>query len=298
MPDASPKNPGRPSTATRFRRLARNSLPAEVRHTLAPAVRRVEDLVGRAASANGEERIIRELLADRSVVPFCVDIAASDGRTGSNSLALYARGWAGLSVEMDGRLFRSLAARNAGFDSCRLFRGRVTPENVVSLFRAAQVPIDLGFLNLDIDSYDFFVLEQILSEYRPSLICAEINEKVPPPIRFTVQYRDDHQWDGSHCYGQSISQLEILVERHGYAIVALEYNNAMLMPREVAPKSLSAEEAYREGYLRRPDRLERFPWNADVEDVLALLPVPAAVRLEEVFAGHGSYSLTVGPGDH
>ena len=53
-----------------------------------------------------------------------------------------------------------------------------------------------------------------LSDYRPRLICSEINEKIPPPIKFTVKYSPNHYWQGDHFYGQSISQLYKLCKKY------------------------------------------------------------------------------------
>ena len=242
-----------------------------------------------------EETIIRDLLRTVNAPEWCVDIAAGDGRVMSNSFSLYRDGWDGLAVEVDGAKFAALAALYATRPHVRLWRGRVTPANVVSLLAAAETPGEFAFLSLDIDGFDYFVLESILSQYRPALICAEINEKIPPPIRFTVVYSDDYEWDLSLFYGQSIAQLDVLRARHDYALVQLEYNNAFLMPVEVAPRSLTAEDAYRDGYLGRGDRLEKMPWNAPYEELLTMRPVDAAERMEELLAGYrGLYELSLG----
>ena len=37
----------------------------------------------------------------------------------------------------------------------------------------------IGFLDLDIDGYDYFVLETLLSKHKPKLISCETNEKIP-----------------------------------------------------------------------------------------------------------------------
>jgi hypothetical protein len=162
------------------------------------------------------------------------------------------------------------------------------------LLAAAQTPAEFAFLSLDIDGFDYFVLESILSQYRPALICAEINEKIPPPIRFTVLYSDDYEWDLSLFYGQSIAQLDVLRARHDYALVQLEYNNAFLMPAEIAPRSMTAEDAYRDGYLRRGDRLEKMPWNAPYEELLTMSPTDGVTRIEELLAANrGLYELSL-----
>jgi hypothetical protein len=156
----------------------------------------------------------------------------------------------------------------------------VTPLNVLDLLSAYEVPKDFEFLNLDIDGYDYFVLEQMLETYRPKLICAEINEKIPPPIKFTVRWNPSYSWAADHFYGQSISQLEALATRHRYAIIELHYNNVFLMPLEISLKpSLTAEKAYQFGYLNKLDRKIKFPWNDNIEELLHLKPTDALAYL-------------------
>lgn len=247
-------------------------------------------------SFNDEDTIIAGLTNRPGTKRFCVDIAAADGVSMSNTLALYRRGWAGLSVEMDGDRFRSLARIHARFPESVLFRGRVTPDNVIDILRAAGVPQDFGFLNLDIDGYDHFVLERILEQYRPLVICAEINEKVPPPLRFTVNYDPTYVPTTDGFYGQSVCHLGDQIERFGYVIVAAEYCNVFLLPTEetAGERTFSPEEAWRVGYRERPDRLERFPWNAELEPTLTMSPSDAAAWLRRRYAEHeGQYTLVV-----
>lgn len=204
---------------------------------------------------------------------YCVDIAASDGIRMSNTYALYQAGWGGLAVEYNAGRFSSLAAGYLELPGVNLARCMVTPENVVSLLAANQAPEQFDFLNLDIDGYDYFVLEKILEKYRPRLICTEINEKIPPPIKFTVKWDPGFAWVMDHFYGQSISQLHMLAAKFDYALVELHYNNAFLIPVEYSPwTSLSAEEAYRIGYVEKPDRRKKFPWNEDMEGLLHMPP--------------------------
>lgn len=248
----------------------------------------------RSYSNFGEDAIIRELLEKISIRHrFAVDIGAGDGEIMSNSCGLFRAGWDGLAAEWDGAKFAKLAYRYAGFPGARLARARVTPENVLGLLAAAEAPREFGFLNLDIDSFDHFVLARLLAEYRPSLICAEINEKIPPPLKFTVKWDPGHRWAQDHFFGQSLGMLDDLGKRHGYALVGLEYNNAFLIPRELNPvPMLSAEEAYRVGYSGRADRLQRLPWNRDMEPLLAMGPDAARAFVREKFSAYaGKYIL-------
>ncbi len=233
-----------------------------------------------------EQEIAEELLRKLPVRDeFCVDIGAGDGETMSNSLFLFRSGWRGVAVEAAPRPFAGLAYRYSRYPEVALARCRVTPKNLVPLLEANGVPRQFGFLTLDIDSYDYFALEAILAAYRPMLVCTEINEKIPPPIRFAVKWDPELRLDHGIFYGQSIAMLSGLAARHDYALVTLEYNNAFLVPRAVAPlPALSAEEAYERGYRARGDRLDRLPWNRELEPLQRMPPAEAVAFLRRLFA--------------
>ena len=258
--------------------------------------RRLLRALGWRGSNFDEERVIQRWLA--RMPPrhrYYVDIAAGDGATMSNTLALARAGWEGLAVEGDTTQFARLARRYAQYSRVRLARARVTPDNVVDLLRSHGVPRDFGVLSLDIDSYDHYVLARVLDEFRPGLICAEINEVIPPPVKFTVTYRPDHAWAKDHFFGQSLAMLDGLRARHGYALVQVEYNNAFLVPEECSPvPTRPAAEVYREGYLARPDRLIRLPWNREMEYLQGLPPDQVVAALHARFARYaGRYVCEV-----
>jgi hypothetical protein len=243
-----------------------------------------------------EDAIIERLVdAAEPVARICVDIGAGDGLVQSNTHALFRSGWGGLAVEADGRRFAALGRLYARTPGLCLARTFVTPDTVVPLLRSHGVPAEFGLLDLDIDGYDHWVLRALLAEFHPTLMCVEINEKIPPPLRFTVNWSPDFEYRGDHFYGQSISQLHALAGQAGYDLVALEYNNAFLMPSERSSgRSLSAEEAYAQGYAKRGDRLEKFPWNADMEPLQRLTPEQAVEFVRQRFANRaGEYELTL-----
>ncbi|MBI3663847.1 MAG: hypothetical protein HY234_12465 [Acidobacteria bacterium] len=255
-------------------------------------VQRVRGPENPVHSAFDEQIIVQDYLRQLPLGEnFCVDIGASDGITCSNTYALFGAGWPGLAVECDGEKFAALAEHYKRFPGARLCNGRVTPENVVEVLKSHSVPERFTFLSLDIDGYDYFVLAAILQSFRPSLICTEINEKIPPPIKFTVKWDPGYRWATDHFYGQSISQLATLCERHGYALVRLEFNNAFLISQEICPvPALTPDAAYRRGYAERPNRLEKTPWNADVDLLLRLPPEEGVEFIRSYFAKYeGKY---------
>jgi hypothetical protein len=248
------------------------------------------DLNSEQFSYANEASIITHYLNQLDIqYPYCVDIGAADGIAMSNTFSLFKRGWEGLAIEAHAERFAKLAVvyYSMQFSGVNLCRISVGPENVIDLFRANRVPHNFACLSLDIDSYDYFVLEKVLQQYRPALVCTEINETIPPPLKFTIQYDPDYQGPQGSFYGQSISQLYKLCEQYEYSLAELEYNNAFLIPNEISPKpSLTPEAAYTQGYLERPDRLEKFPWHRDseMEQLLNLSPAEALDFLTQHFA--------------
>ncbi|HEX8557773.1 MAG TPA: hypothetical protein VF668_06725 [Pyrinomonadaceae bacterium] len=245
-----------------------------------------------------EERILAGLIArldPGGAARTAVDVGAGDGIRGSNTYALFLKGWRGVGFEGDERRARRLARAYSKLEGVEARQALVTPGNVVGLLAEHAVPRDFGVLSLDIDSYDYFVLDAVLKEFRPRVVVTEINEKIPPPVRFVVRYDPDFRLQ-HHFFGYSVASLEELCARHDYALIALEYNNAFVAPRELAGglSALDAGTAYRRGYLERPDRRDRFPRNQDMEALHALSPADALAFIEDFFARHrGKYDLSL-----
>ena len=249
---------------------------------------------GRRFSNFDEERIIKDYVAQ--LLPAgrthtAVDLGAGDGVRHSNTHALFAAGWRGLAVEADSRRLYRLARTYRNQPNVFVCRCHVTPYNVVPLLEAYEIAPEFDLLSLDIDSYDYWVLDALLARFRPRLVVTEINEKIPPPIKFVVKYDADFQLR-HHFYGYSIQSLAELCARHAYALIELEYNNAFLAPAELAPVALGAAEAYRRGYLERPDRRAKFRLNQDMEVLHTLSPQEGVQFLQKFFARHvGKYEI-------
>jgi len=219
---------------------------------------------------------------------YVVDIGARDGIDQSNTCQLFRKRMPGLCLEYDKGFFFQLAYNFRNLDAEMACVG-VTPENVVGLLDSFNVPEQPLFLNIDTDGYDWFVLERILSAYRPLLICTEVNLAIPPPVKFSALYSNDFKpWTKGHFYGQSISKVNELTEMYDYRLVNLHYNNAFLMPVEICPfASLTPMEAFRDGYWHAPKRLERFPWNEEMDYIVQMTPQDAVIELTRYFNSLG-----------
>jgi hypothetical protein len=250
----------------------------------------------RIYSTFDEQIIIKKYLSKlHGIKRFCVDIAAGDGVHQSNTYSLYRQGWGGLAVECDSQKYESLAASYSSFNAVRLHHGMSTPLNILGLLAAAESPHHFGLLNLDIDGYDHFVLKEILKGYRPSLMCVEINEKIPPPYKFTVLWDSNYLGPADNCYGQSICQLHSLCHDHSYDLVEIHFNNAFFIASEINPfPSLSSNAAYKLGYLDQKNRLDKMPWNREFEPLLQMNPDEGLKFIHEKFNKHqGRYTLSL-----
>lgn len=198
---------------------------------------------------------------------FFVDIGASNNEEESQTEKLIHYGWKGIMFEIDPQKANSLRKRLNNPDII-VICDKITPNNIIENLTTFNVPNNF-YLSLDIDSYDYFVLEKILEKYTPSCIVSEINEKIPPPLKFTILYDESYHWDESHCYGYSINMIEELIDKFNYKIELLHMNNIVLIPGKQEESLL---EVYNKGYFNNPYKYNIFPWNYNM-DVLHILPV-------------------------
>lgn len=252
---------------------------------------------GGTFSHSREQQIIWQYvdeLLPAAIPHVAVDIGAGNGMRWSNTYSLFLAGWQGVGVETDQRKFMQLQRAYRDLPNVKASNSQVEPDNVIQLLQSFAVPKNFAVLSLDIDGNDYWVLRRILSEFRPGLVVTEINEKIPPPLRFVVKFERGFKLR-HHFYGYSISALEDLCDEHGYGILEVEYNNAFIAPRELGgERFVTAKVAYDEGYRNRPDRKQRFATNLDVEEVLTLAPAEAINFLNDFYRKEeGKYYLAM-----
>ena len=136
------------------------------------------------------------------------------------------------------------------------------------------------------------MLFRSLERFRPRLIVSEYNEKIPPPLKFVINY-DPAFSLRHHFFGYSISKLADLLAKHDYVLLEVEYNNVFIAPRETpGAVGVDLSEAYKAGYLSRPDRLTKFAGNVDMEELLSLTEPDARKFVNKFYAPFsGQYTL-------
>lgn len=257
-------------------------------------VRRKKAGLPNSKVSNFDEQNIIDKYVDRLDITnrTVVDIGAGDGIRSSNTYHLFASGWRGVGLEVDEAKIRRLTKTYRPFPDVAASGTKISLDNATEVLSSFSIEPEFGVLSLDIDGNDYWVLDAILSKFRPRLVVSEYNEKIPPPLRFVVKYDPEFQLR-HHFFGYSIAKLKDLLDKYSYVLLEVEYNNVFIAPEEIAGGySQDIVEAYRSGYADRPDRKDKFPGNANMEPLQTLDPAEAVKFLENFYDGlEGKYQL-------
>jgi hypothetical protein len=185
---------------------------------------------------------------------YAVNLGANDGKSLDPLFDLYEAGARGLLVEPDDRLYEALQA-NVPWARTVKVKSSVTPMNINTLLSDMSVPAKPDIFKIDIDGYDIFVVKEVLDadQFRPRVIIMEINEKIPPPILFSINYYTGARWHRDHRYGVSLQKLVDELASYRYIPVALDWNNLFLVdnlafPTEFDGLDISVESLFATGY--------------------------------------------------
>lgn len=229
-----------------------------------------------------------------------VDIGVSDGSTDCLSREFYGQGFWGACYDLREKQLE-LCKKAMARLKVKIVHAKVTPDNVGALLQEQFPPGPFDLLGLDIDGYELAILHAMLGAgYRPAFVYVEINETVPPPVHFSVEYSEQHAWSGCDNYfGVSLQKLhDDFCSRHGYVVLDLFQNNAVLCLKETAEAlGLTPEtdmgSLYQAGWAGLVDRLNFKRSNMPYEAMWTMTPAEIVAHLNRMFAAHqGRYTLS------
>ena len=231
---------------------------------------------------------------------FGVNLGANDGKSYDPMYPLFVSGWSGIAVELRDSSFQMLV-KNLPWPRVVKLKQAITPSNIVDLLRSSGAPAHLDIVKIDIDSYDIFVLEALLRDgtFEPKILVMEINEKVPPPVCYSLNYHRKWGWAADHHFGCSLSMALHILKGVGYQVVALNFNNLILASSTYCGAFLGLEQSpaavYQDGYWGRTQRAAQFPWNSNVDKWVAIAaedPYEAMRDISDFMFATESYKST------
>jgi hypothetical protein len=198
-------------------------------------------------SQNGEEAIIDNILSNcGKSTEFFVELGAGDGYHLSNGRNFIERGWKGIMIDAD----------NRGNEEVK--QHKITRENVNELLELHNCPKEFDFLSIDLDGNDYWILEKILSEYRPKLVIAEFNASFPIEESKSIKYDPKFSWEGDTYFGFTLKAGIKLAEKCGYkAILQHADMNLFMLRKDYAKKIDSKIINYNQSdYFKKSDRTD------------------------------------------
>lgn len=172
-------------------------------------------------SQGGEEAYILYILKELPTENFIVEIGAGDGFHLSNTRYFIENGYNAILIDAD----------NQG--NAEVKQHRIIKENVNAILSTYNCPTKFDFLSIDTDGNDFWILDELLTKYSPSLIVAEFNASIQKDKSVSIKYDSNFSWQGDDYYGFSFEAGKKLAEKHGYTIVFLNNNmNIFLLRNE------------------------------------------------------------------
>lgn len=176
-------------------------------------------------SQSGEEAYITHILDNiKPKEKIIVELGAWDGFHLSNTRHFIEQGYSAFLIDGDNR------------GNHEVHQYYVTKENVNPIFSFLGVPASFDFLNIDLDGNDYYILDEILKSYNPSLIVAEFNPIFRPDQACSIEYNPDHVWQENDYYGFSFAAGLKLAEKHQYTCI---FQNADLNMYFVCNKVLA-----------------------------------------------------------
>lgn len=173
----------------------------------------IEKNLKKIHSQSNQDGIIQHIITHITIEnKFCVEFGYNsdklEGGTGANTTYLIKNNnWDYLLL--DGDYENKLINLHAHY---------LTKDNICDIFEKYKVPKNLGYLSIDVDSIDLWLLDAILSGgYRPSFFSTEYNQHFP--LHCVITCSPDYKWEGDRVYGASLKAFIIVATKHNYTLV-------------------------------------------------------------------------------
>jgi len=160
-------------------------------------------------SQSNEESYILHMLSRLPIINhYIVELGAWDGYNLSNT-RYFTQNYAYKALLIDGD--------NHGNEEVK--QHFITKENILAILEQYQVPDKFDLFCIDLDGNDIYILEKVLSRYKPSLVVAEFNPIFAAGESYAIGYDEKHTWSEDNYYGFSFAAGVKMAEKFGYTCI-------------------------------------------------------------------------------
>jgi hypothetical protein len=104
----------------------------------------------------------------------------------------------------------------------KLYKHFLTPDNICDIFKKYKVPNEIGYLSVDLDSCDFWILDNILKKYSPSFYTVEYNPNFPIDCAIVWPNNSKEMWERDSVMNSSLKAYYLQGKKYGYSLVYAE----------------------------------------------------------------------------
>ena len=122
--------------------------------------------------------------------------------------------------------------------SINLYKHFLTSKNICEIFKKYNVPLDVDYISIDVDSIDLWLFEALLKEYKAKVFSVEHNCNFPIDRAITT-IENSTFWENDRLYGTSLKALNLVAEKYGYTLIwVVEQLDAFFIRNDLIEKEL------------------------------------------------------------
>jgi hypothetical protein len=179
-------------------------------------------------SQNGEDGIIEylvKLIYNTPENKKYLEIGTGDGSECNTRYLREKYNWSGVLIDSD---YENL--------NINLHSHFLNKENIITILEKYKLS-KINLLSIDIDSTDFYLLDEILKNYKSDIIICEYNAGLYLDDKIVI-YNDNFKWDGTNYFGASLLSYTKLLNKYDYSLIYTESMgaNAFFINNEIIKK--------------------------------------------------------------
>ena len=223
-------------------------------------------------SQNDEDGIIHEIFKRIKIKHnFFVEIGSGTGFE-NNTLNLLCEGWRGVWIDANENYinkYKNLLLSKIPKECLQLLNLKLYSKNINGLKTKLNIPDEIDFLSLDIDSHEIEILENL--DFSPRVICVEYNPKFRGNFKFKFSENDISNIE-TDFWGNSLSSINDCLSKKGYSLVGCNVTgcNAFFVKKELALNNFYLSNELDDFYLPARYYLSLY-FKSSIDDVKTII---------------------------